>query len=589
MAVAIIVVVGLAGYVTLESTSSTFTGANTRGTSVTPSTSTSYYSTTGSATTSWCQAVGRVNYAVSSGNISLGGPAAYDSRVGKFYVTGASFNYPDPSESNYVYVIDPRANSSSVVSILTGTLPTDIVYDPNNSALYVADYGSNSVAVINDSTNSVIDNIPVEKGPIRIAYDPSNQEIYVSNRFSGTVSVINTTLIKVVSNINVSSSPFEITYDALNHGRYVTDGGQSNVTVINSSSNKVAGSFSVDMGSGLIVYDYANTHLYFFPQDSQGLYVIDSTTNKVIANVSGIYDLNAMGYDPANQNIYVAGNASGGFVTVVSSSNNSVVASITGNGWTPVDFVPLNDSMYLTSYGDTKIYALSSGGMSDVTCQNPSSTQIGDETTVITEVRTTSNETCTPAATITQANSTEVLTLCHTLSYSSSSAKECSTTFPNGTDIDTTVFLAPSSGSSASFCVKFYYYNSTSTDTIYPLDQMTIFSPTAGGTLRNANSSFAVSSNVSQFQIGGPKNVDEGLVVAYTISSTGSTPSGTYEIALSSGLFPMDVICAYGIYVDLQVGNSTNFTVGSSCHYVPSPTANPGLVYTEIVGVTNST
>ncbi len=383
-AIAVVIIIGGASYVTLNSTSHSITAPTGGETHPIPSTSTSYYSTTGSATTSWCQAVGRVNFSISSGNVSLGGPAAYDSHVKKLYITGSTFIAGDQAQSNLVYVLDPLKNMSAPVAVVTGSIPTDVVFDPINNLLYVANYGGNTIAVINDSTNSVVDNISVGMGPVRVAFDPFNQEIYVSNRFSGTVSIINATTDKVASTVNASSSPFELVYDALNHDMYVTDGTQSTVTIINSSSNAVAGRFSVDSGSGQLVYDPANTHLYFFPQDAQVLYVINSTDNKVIDNISGIYDLNAIGYDPANQNIYVAGNASG-FLYVISGSNYSTISLITGYGWTPVDFVTVDNTIYLTSNGDNHVYALTSSG-TGATCKNPSYTQLGSGCCVTTTV-----------------------------------------------------------------------------------------------------------------------------------------------------------------------------------------------------------
>ena len=179
-----------------------------------------------------------------------------------------------------------------------------------------------------------------------------------------------------------------------------------------------------------------------------------------------------------------------------------------------------------------------------------------------------------------------------TTSTSSSTAfsTSCSTSYFNGTDVVSTMFLNQNTGSSVNLCVRFYYYNSTSTDTILPLQRLTIYSVVpSNGTLSNSNSLFSISATTSQFQIGGPQSENEGFAVNYTISAPSSTPIGTYEIGLSSGLYPNYVICGYGIYVNLQVGNSTNLTVGTSCHYVPAPMDNPGLVYTEIIGKTNST
>jgi len=166
----------------------------------------------------------------------------------------------------------------------------------------------------------------------------------------------------------------------------------------------------------------------------------------------------------------------------------------------------------------------------------------------------------------------------------------CSTTYPNGSSDGTTVFLAQQSGSTANICVRYFYYNSSATTTINTLDQLTIYSPVlSSGSLSNANSSFSISASIPQFQIGGPQMENEGILVAYTIRSTGSAPSATYEIGLSSALYPQDIISGWGIYIILQVGNTTNAAVGTSSHYVPAPQDNPGLVYSEIVGITNST
>lgn len=176
------------------------------------------------------------------------------------------------------------------------------------------------------------------------------------------------------------------------------------------------------------------------------------------------------------------------------------------------------------------------------------------------------------------------------ISTVSTSIGSCSTNYSNGTMNGLSLYLATATGSTANLCVRYFYYNTTATATINTLDQLTIFAPVlSNGTLKNVNSSFSISASVSQVQIGGPQLENEGTLVTYTVKSTNASSSGTYEIALSSGLYPQDVICAYGIYLSLQVGNTTNPVVVSSCHALPTPQDNPGLIYSEIVGATNST
>ncbi len=99
---------------------------------------------------------------------------------------------------------------------------------------------------------------------------------------------------------------------------------------------------------------------------------------------------------------------------------------------------------------------------------------------------------------------------------------------------------------------------------------------------------FSISASIRQIQRSGSQMENEGTSVTYTIHSLGFAPSGIYEIGLSSGLYPSDIIFAYGIYVNLQVGNTPNTVVMSSCHNIPATETNPGLPYSEVVGITNS-
>ena len=74
--------------------------------------------------------------------------------------------------SNNVTVINGATNTAVVSSIAVGAFSTDIAYDTSNGYLYVTNAGSNNVTVINGGTNTVVvRSITVGNGPIGIAYD----------------------------------------------------------------------------------------------------------------------------------------------------------------------------------------------------------------------------------------------------------------------------------------------------------------------------------------------------------------------------------------------------------------------------------
>ena len=118
---------------------------------------------------------------------------SYANSNGLLYVAcGASNAAADGS----VYILNTTTDQVSG-SILVGINPTGIIYDPSNQNLYVTDAGSGSrpgnVTVISTISNAVIKTIPVGLSPYGIAFDPVNNIAYVSNSGSDTVSMINAT------------------------------------------------------------------------------------------------------------------------------------------------------------------------------------------------------------------------------------------------------------------------------------------------------------------------------------------------------------------------------------------------------------
>jgi YVTN family beta-propeller protein len=93
---------------------------------------------------------------------------------------------------------------------------------------YVANFGSNTVSVIDIATNTVVATIPVGVEPAGVAITPDGTRAYVTN-FVGTVSVIDAATNTVVVTIPVGQVPIGIAI--------TPDGTRAYVT--NENSNKV--------------------------------------------------------------------------------------------------------------------------------------------------------------------------------------------------------------------------------------------------------------------------------------------------------------------------------------------------------------
>lgn len=99
-----------------------------------------------------------------------------------------SQTYCAASGANVVAVVDTFY--SVIRNVGVGTQPRSLVWADYVNKLYVANYGSASVSLIDCATNSVSKTLTVGNRPTALCWNPSQSRIYVANQDDGTVSVI---------------------------------------------------------------------------------------------------------------------------------------------------------------------------------------------------------------------------------------------------------------------------------------------------------------------------------------------------------------------------------------------------------------
>jgi len=91
-----------------------------------------------------------------------------------------------------------------------GPKPKGVVVHPSGKWLYVANGGSNEVAVIDCGRNEVLEYISVGKRPWGVALTPDGNRLYTANGVSDDVSVIDTESRKVVATVPVGTRPWGV-------------------------------------------------------------------------------------------------------------------------------------------------------------------------------------------------------------------------------------------------------------------------------------------------------------------------------------------------------------------------------------------
>src|SRR5205809_920315 len=195
----------------------------------------------------------------------------------------------------------PDAWGGSVVGTRpVGNQPYGVGYDSGNGYVYVANYNSNNVSVINGTT--VVASVVVGNNPFGVGYDIGNGYVYVANGGSDTVSVINGTT--VVASVAVGAYPFGVGYDIGSGFVYATNVNSNDVSVLSGTS--VVATIPVGNTPVGVAYDSANGYIYVTNPASNDLSVINGAT--VVATVLVGNAPSGVAYDSGNGYIYVANN-----------------------------------------------------------------------------------------------------------------------------------------------------------------------------------------------------------------------------------------------------------------------------------------
>ena len=249
--------------------------------------------------------------------------------------------------TNEIYVANYTSNNVTVINGVTNTVvatvtdpnangPTAVAVNPVTNQIYVANYNSNNVTVIDGTTSTVIASVDVGTTPIAVAVNPATTMIYVANYGSNNVSVIagaTNTIVAAVTDPSaqgptaVGANPVTNTIYVANYG--VNSDFSSAVTVINGADNSVTSLSDAYASEPYAVAVNPVTNKIYVPdynsaQVSEGVYenfveVIDGATNTItdVFIPTPNADPVAVAVNPVTNMIYVADYGGGDGTTEV--------------------------------------------------------------------------------------------------------------------------------------------------------------------------------------------------------------------------------------------------------------------------------
>lgn len=264
----------------------------------------------------------RVLSATVIGTIPVG-----NSPAGVAVDTGTNLIYVADQGSDTLSVIDGTTNTVSA-TVPVGPRPVGVVVDPATHRVYVVIAGGapDGVAVIDGAPgsltqNTVIATIPVPGRDLDVArapaFNPATNRIYIpSFDPGGRIVVIDTTSNSVQSTISVAPNPLSVAVDPTSNVVYVGHGaffGNTRLTRIDGTTHAVSTGPDVGLASADIGIDSTTGRFYVHKGDTgrgspNEIVTVDGATNMVVSprTPGDLSPYGGVGVNSMNHRVYVA-------------------------------------------------------------------------------------------------------------------------------------------------------------------------------------------------------------------------------------------------------------------------------------------
>ncbi|MGA3210861.1 MAG: beta-propeller fold lactonase family protein [Terriglobales bacterium] len=244
--------------------------------------------------------------------------------------------------SNNVTVIDGATNAAAPLA--AGTNPNAVAANPATNTVYVANGESNDVTVISASGSTTT--LPAGTNPVAVAVNPVTDTVYVANQGSNNVTEIDGATNTVTGTVTAGTAPVAVTVNPLTGMVYVANGGSNNVTAINGATGSTS---TIAVGTNPVaaaVNPVTNT-VYVANAGSNNVTAINGAANSTTTIAAGA-DPVAIAVNPVTNLVYVA-NQGADTVTVIDGADNSTSTLAAGSAPNALTVNPATNTVYVSN------------------------------------------------------------------------------------------------------------------------------------------------------------------------------------------------------------------------------------------------
>ena len=220
--------------------------------------------------------------------------------------------------------VPPSVASAATPTIPVGSGPRMFALDQSKHLLFVTNYWSNTVSVVDSNTDQVLSTIAVDSGPHGIAVDGNKGLVVVVNNLSNSVSIIDESSLAVVAHAYISDTVWGVAIDSIRGVAYVTTvGGQ--LYIINEINGGIIRSVAIGNQANFVAVDSVTHRYYASNFGDNSVSVLSGDTDTVVDRIA-VTQPQGVDVDSAAGKLYVS--SADGNIYVFDTSSDSLVAKV---------------------------------------------------------------------------------------------------------------------------------------------------------------------------------------------------------------------------------------------------------------------
>jgi YVTN family beta-propeller protein len=267
------------------------------------------------------------------------------------------------SPSHSVSVIDGNNNHQILQkNIFVGKDPYDLAINDDTKKVYVANYNSGTVSVIDGEKYELLKHIDVTDKPLSVSVNQNTSKVYVTHESSNILSIIDETKDNITT-ISLSSISDDININSKTSKVYVSHPANNTISVIDGITDKMIK--EIDAGKTPIRIDIdENGTVFVVNLGSDSVSVIDGTNDTIIKTLKipsdRPYDVE---FNSKINSAYVTnvGNGSSSTINVIKYDDDSHLNYIpVGNKPVDIDVNPETNMTYVVNYDSDSLSVINS-------------------------------------------------------------------------------------------------------------------------------------------------------------------------------------------------------------------------------------